>query len=53
MQLGLDCMQEHTRIAKTMSNNDIEMVPYSFNKDFLFVCSIGFNIGFIVALIMM
>jgi len=28
----------------------IEMVQYSFGKDFALVCSIGFNIGFLVAI---
>lgn len=81
MRLGSDCMQEHIRIAKTMTDKNnkvvnlrkdqpqsdpwaqsttrsrkvenlyhIEMVPYSFSKDFALVCSIGFNIGFLVAI---
>jgi hypothetical protein len=28
----------------------VELVPYSFNKDFVLVCSIGLNIGFIIGL---
>jgi hypothetical protein len=28
----------------------VELVPYSFNKDFILVCSIGLNIGFAIGL---
>lgn len=28
----------------------IQMVPYSYTKDFILVCSIGLNIGFIFGL---
>jgi len=31
-------------------DNEIEMVHYSFGRDFAFVCSVGLNIGFIIAL---
>ena len=30
----------------------IELVPYSFNKDFILVCSIGLNIGFAIGLLL-
>lgn len=29
----------------------VELVPYSFNKDFILVCSIGLNIGFAIGLL--
>jgi hypothetical protein len=28
-----------------------ELVPYSFKKDMLLVCSIGLNIGFIIGIL--
>jgi len=36
-----------------MTNNTIDMVPHSFSKDFVLVCSIGLNIGFIVGLMLL
>jgi hypothetical protein len=30
-----------------------EFVPYSFSKDFILVCSIGLNIGFVVGLLLL
>ena len=30
----------------------VELVPYSFNKDFVLVCSIGLNIGFAIGLLL-
>jgi hypothetical protein len=37
-----------------MSHNReiVELVPYSFNKDFILVCSIGLNIGFAIGLLL-
>ena len=32
--------------------NTIDMIPYSFKKDFILVCSLGLNIGFIIGLIL-
>lgn len=29
-----------------------ELVPYSYKKDLLLVCSIGLNIGFIVGILL-
>jgi hypothetical protein len=31
--------------------DEIEMVQYSFSKDFILVCSIGLNIGFLIGLL--
>jgi len=31
--------------------DEIEMVQYSFPKDFILVCSIGLNIGFLIGLL--
>jgi hypothetical protein len=28
-----------------------QMVPYSFSRDFILVCSIGLNIGFAIGLL--
>lgn len=39
-----------TRPKKDQNLYQIEMVQYSFGKDFALVCSIGFNIGFLVAI---
>jgi hypothetical protein len=36
-----------------MKHNTVELVPYSFNKDFILVCSIGLNIGFVIGLILL
>lgn len=33
-----------------MNKETVTMVPYSYGKDFILVCSIGFNIGFVIAL---
>jgi len=33
-------------------NNTINMVPYSYTKDFILVCSLGLNIGFIFGLLL-
>ena len=38
------------RPKKDQNLYQIEMVQYSFGKDFALVCSIGFNIGFLVAI---
>jgi hypothetical protein len=32
--------------------NTFEFIPYSFKKDFLLVCSIGFNIGLLIGILM-
>jgi len=32
--------------------NEIELIPYSFKKQFLFYCSVGFNIGLVIGLLM-
>jgi len=37
----------------TQNNNIVELAPYSFTKDFILVCSIGLNIGFIIGLILL
>jgi hypothetical protein len=34
-----------------MHGKQIDMVPYSFTKDFILVCSIGLNIGFAFGLL--
>jgi len=35
-----------------MNDNDtVQMIPYSYSKDFLLVCSIGLNIGFCIGLL--
>jgi hypothetical protein len=36
-----------------MKNEIIEMIPYSFKNDMLLVCSLGLNVGFIIALLFM
>jgi hypothetical protein len=36
-----------------MKDKIIEMIPYSFKQDMLLVCSLGFNVGFIIALLFM
>ena len=33
-------------------NNTVQMIPYSYSKDFLLVCSIGLNIGFCIGLLL-
>jgi len=45
--------QQPHQAQKTETVSTIEMVPYSFEKDFALICSIGFNIGFVVALFML
>ena len=37
----------------TQNNGTIEMVPYSFAKDFILVCSLGLNIGFFVGIVLL
>lgn len=32
--------------------NEVELVPYSFTKDFVLICSIGLNIGFCIGLLL-
>lgn len=32
-------------------SDEIEMVEYSYFKDFVLVCSLGLNVGFILAVI--
>ena len=31
----------------------VQLVPYSFIKDFILVCSIGLNLGFIIGLLLL
>jgi hypothetical protein len=31
--------------------NEIEMVEYSFTRDFVLMCSLGLNIGFFIGLL--
>lgn len=31
--------------------NEIEMVEYSFTRDFVLMCSLGLNVGFIIGLL--
>jgi hypothetical protein len=35
------------------TNQTIQMIPYSYTKDLVLVCSIGLNIGFIVGIILL
>ena len=37
----------------THNKETVEFVPYSFNKDFIFICSIGLNIGFVIGLLLL
>jgi len=39
-------------LMRMIMKNQIEYVPYSFKKDFFFVCSVGFNIGFLIGLLL-
>jgi hypothetical protein len=36
-----------------MKHNTVELIPYSYSKDFILVCSIGLNIGFVIGLILL
>ena len=31
-------------------NDEIELIPYSFTKDLILMCSLGLNLGFIIGL---
>lgn len=31
--------------------NEIEMIEYSFTRDFVLMCSLGLNVGFIIGLL--
>ena len=33
--------------------DEIELIPYSFAKDLLLICSLGLNLGFILGLMFM
>lgn len=33
--------------------DDVEFVKYSYSKDFVLVCSIGLNIGFLIGILLM